>query len=118
MNIPLKLAIIVFASSLSTFVMASNDQDTVDIQLVDYSGKPPFTRQIKSVPVSDVARLESLGESAIEYVEVRQVIMRGKPPYRRVTIRLPVYDVAQFEMLEEQEKPARQGSRPPFRRHR
>ena len=73
--------------------MTSSTDETVDVQVVDYSGKPPFKRKIVSLSVNDVAQLESVGQEAIEYVEVKEVIMRGKPPYRRVTTMMPVYDV-------------------------
>jgi len=118
MKFALRLATFAFASSMSSLVMASNDQDTIDIQVVDYSGKPPFKRVVKTVPVSDVAQLEALGEAATEYVEVKEVIKRGKPPYRRVTTRMPVYDVAQLELLEDEDKPKLKGNRPPFKRHK
>ena len=67
--------------------------------------------------VNDVAQLESVGEEAIEYVEVKEVIMRGKPPYRRVTTMMPVYDIAQLEVLEEQNEKQKRGTRPPFKRN-
>ena len=118
MKFALTLASFALASSMSTFAMASNDKDTIDIQVVDYSGKPPFKRVVKTVPISDVAQLEALGETATEYVEVKEVIKRGKPPFRRVTTRMPVYDVAQFELLDEQNEPKLKGSRPPFKRHK
>ena len=51
MKFALRLATFALASSMSSLVMASNDQDTIDIQVVDYSGKPPFKRVVKTVPV-------------------------------------------------------------------
>ena len=95
MKFALRLATFALASSMSSLVMASNDQDTIDI-----------------------AQLEALGEAATEYVEVKEVIKRGKPPYRRVTTRMPVYDVAQLELLEDEDKPKLKGNRPPFKRHK
>ena len=97
--------------------MTSSTDETVDVQVVDYSGKPPFKRKIVRLSVNDVAQLESVGQEAIEYVEVKEVIMRGKPPYRRVTTMMPVYDVAQLEVLEEQTDTQKRGTRPPFKRH-
>ncbi len=91
--------------------------DTVDVQVVDYTGKPPFKRKVVSLSVNDVAQLEAVGQQAIEYVEVKDVIMRGKPPYRRVTTLMPVYDVAQLEALEGQDDKPMRGTRPPFKRH-
>ena len=97
--------------------MTSSTDETVDVQVVDYSGKPPFKRKVISLSVNDVAQLESVGQEAIEYVEVKEVIMRGKPPYRRVTTMMPVYDVAQLEVFEEQTETQKRGTRPPFKRH-
>ena len=91
-------------------------REMVDVQLVDFSGKPPFKRRTVSVPVSDVAQLETLGQEAIEYVEVKEVVMRGKPPYRRKITMMPVYDVAQFEVLEAQNTSQKRGTRSPFKR--
>jgi len=105
-----------FTATAAQALPAVSD-DTVEVQVVDYSGKPPFKRQTITMSVSDVAQLESVGEEAIEYVEVKEVVMRGKPPYRRVTTMMPVYDVAQLEMLEEPDEKQRRGTRPPFKRH-
>ena len=98
-------------------VMSASTEETVDVQVVDYSGKPPFKRKVVSLSVSDVAQLESVGQEAVEYVKVKEVVMRGKPPYRRVTTMMPVYDVAQLEALEEQSDTQKRGKRPPFKRH-
>ncbi|AEA98972.1 hypothetical protein [Alteromonas mediterranea] len=97
--------------------MPASTSDTIEVQVVDYSGKPPFKRKVVSMSVNDVAQLESVGEEAIEYVEVKEVIMRGKPPYRRVTTMMPVYDIAQLEVLEEQNEKQKRGTRPPFKRN-
>ncbi|MFZ8198377.1 hypothetical protein [Alteromonas portus] len=103
-------------SATAVHAMALSTDETVDVQLIDYSGKPPFKRKIVSLSVNDVAQLESVGQEAIEYVEVKEVIMRGKPPYRRVTTMMPVYDVAQLEVLEEKADTQKRGTRPPFKR--
>lgn len=97
--------------------MPVSSDDTIEVQVVDYSGKPPFKRKVVTMSVNDVAQLESVGQEAIEYVEVKEVIMRGKPPYRRTTTMMPVYDVAQLEMLEEEDDKQRRGTRPPFKRN-
>jgi len=97
--------------------MPASTGDTIEVQVVDYSGKPPFKRKVVSMSVNDVAQLESVGEEAIEYVEVKEVIMRGKPPYRRVTTMMPVYDIAQLEVLEKQNEKQKRGTRPPFKRN-
>lgn len=88
--------------------------ETVKIQVADFSGKPPFKRNIVEVSVKDVAKLEEIsqGGQPTEYVEVRTVDMRGKPPYRRQVETLAVYDVAK---LEEVQQKVRTG-RPPFQR--
>ncbi|MEC8232830.1 MAG: hypothetical protein VX061_15460 [Pseudomonadota bacterium] len=104
-------------TALSVQATPSANAETVDVQVVDYSGKPPFKRRVVSLSVNDVAQLESVGQEAIEYVEVKEVIMRGKPPYRRTTKMMPVYDVAQLEVLDEQPKTQKRGTRPPFKRN-
>jgi hypothetical protein len=101
----------------SAQAMTNPTGETVDVQVVDYSGKPPFKRTVVTMSVDDVAQLESVGQEAVEYVEVKEVVMRGKPPYRRVTKTMPVYDVAQLEVLEEQDTSTKRGTRPPFKRH-
>ena len=103
-------------AATAVHAMASSTDETVDVQIIDYSGKPPFKRKIVSLSVNDVAQLESVGQEAIEYVEVKEVIMRGKPPYRRVTTMMPVYDVAQLEVLDEKADTQKRGTRPPFKR--
>jgi hypothetical protein len=104
-------------TALSVQATPSANAETVDVQVVDYSGKPPFKRRVVSLSVNDVAQLESVGQEAIEYVEVKEVIMRGKPPYRRTTKMMPVYDVAQLEVLDEQPNTQKRGTRPPFKRN-
>ncbi|WDT85112.1 hypothetical protein [Alteromonas sp. 009811495] len=104
-------------TALSVQATPSANAETVDVQVVDYSGKPPFKRRVVSLSVNDVAQLESVGQEAIEYVEVKEVIMRGKPPYRRTTKMMPVYDVAQLEVLDEQPNTQKRGARPPFKRN-
>ena len=110
----------IFAAALPFSVQAESisSGEMVDVQVVDYSGKPPFKRRTVSLSVNDVAQLESVGEEAIDYVKVTEVIKHGKPPYRRVTKMMPVYDVAQFEVLEEEDNNMpKSGTRPPFKRH-
>lgn len=85
------------------------------VQVVDYTGKPPFKRTMVELDVHDVAKLESVS-TPVEYVEIRTVDMIGKPPFKRTIKRVPVYDVAQLEATLESEKPALIG-RPPFKRH-
>ncbi|MBT3134113.1 hypothetical protein KL866_03120 [Alteromonas sp. ALT199] len=110
-------AVLLGVSANAAQAMSASNDETVDVQVVDFSGKPPFKRKIVSLSVNDVAQLESVGQDAIEYLEVKDVIMRGKPPYRRVTKMMPVYDVAQLEVLEEQADTQKRGKRPPFKRH-
>lgn len=110
----------IFAAALPFSVQSESisSGEMVDVQVVDYSGKPPFKRRTVSLSVDDVAQLESVGEEAIDYVKVTEVIKHGKPPYRRVTKMMPVYDVAQFEVLEEEDSNTpKSGTRPPFKRH-
>lgn len=113
-----------FISSALTFSVvgapgsthSSISQDTVKVQVVDYSGKPPFKREVMQLSVTDVAKLEEVRDgSPVEYAEVRTVVMRGKPPYRRMVETLPVYDVAQLEVLDSSK--SIKAGKPPFKRH-
>ncbi|WP_334013527.1 hypothetical protein [Alteromonas sp. S167] len=113
------LGSLVAGALLSTSLQAapSASDETVNVQVVDYSGKPPFKRRVVELSVNDVAQLETAGQEAVEYVEVREVVMRGKPPYRRVTKMMPVYDVAQLEVIDDTSSTSKKGTRPPFKRH-
>ena len=113
-----------FISSALSFSAASApnqtttpaSQETVKVQMVDYSGKPPFKREVVMLPVADVAKLEEVqGGTPVEYVTVRTVVMRGKPPYRRTVETLPMYDVAQLEVVNSQK--SKKTGKPPFKRH-
>ncbi|MBU3022362.1 hypothetical protein [Aestuariibacter sp. A3R04] len=119
----MKLLVFFISSTLSfTAISAANanpsnaSQDTVKVQVVDYSGKPPFKREVIMLPVADVAKLENAqGDTPTEYAEVRTVVMRGKPPFRRTVETLPVYDVAQLDVVKNQ--PPVKAGKPPFKRH-
>ncbi|WP_018981882.1 hypothetical protein [Salinimonas chungwhensis] len=104
---------------LATPAMASmtGGAETQKVQLADFSGKPPFKREVVELSVHDVAKLEALSndKQPQKYVSVRTVNMSGKPPFRRTVETLPVYDVAQFEQVNQAEDATRTG-RPPFKR--
>ncbi|MBU2978081.1 hypothetical protein [Alteromonas sp. C1M14] len=112
-SLPLSLGAASFILFSASAAFANTQTHTV--QVVDYSGKPPFKRTMVELDVHDVAKLETVN-TPVEYVEVRTVDMSGKPPFKRSIKRVPVYDVAQLEVTLEQEKPALIG-RPPFKRH-
>lgn len=95
-------------------VLANAQAATQVVQVVDKSGKPPFTRSFKQVQINDVAQLETAN---VEYVQVMTVDMSGKPPYRRVMQSVPVKDVAQLESAEGEETKTHFSGRPPFKRH-
>lgn len=107
-----KIALVPLAFISGWSVVQANE--TVNIQVADFSGKPPFKRTTLAVSVEDVAKLEAISQNGepTEYVEVRTVEMRGKPPYRRQVEKLPVYDIAQLEEVQQQVRTGR----PPFKR--
>lgn len=110
----------VLASVVVSAVVASsawaNDATTTQVKTVDFSGKPPFKRSVETLPVTDVAQLETLDASTVEMVTMRVVKMGGKPPYRRTTIEVPVIDVAQLEAAEQGSEKTKFKGRPPFKR--
>lgn len=105
-----KILISLFALSLSSTLLAKEEQDMVKVWSVDYKGKPPFKRSAEWVPVSDVAEFEEVQE--LIAVKVKSGL---KPPYKRRTVYLPVADVAQFETTDGDSKPDFRG-KPPFKR--
>jgi hypothetical protein len=72
------------------------EQETVTIWKVDYSGRPPFDRELIEVPVADVASFEAA--STVETERVWHTDFTGRPPFKRGYVDLPVIDTAQFEI--------------------
>jgi hypothetical protein len=105
-----KILISIGALVLSSMVSMSKAQETTEVWVVDYKGKPPFKRTLKRVPVSDVAQFDDAQDTVA--VKVKK---GNKPPFKRRTVHLPVADVAQFEAAEESAKTDFRG-KPPFKR--
>lgn len=99
-----------------TSVMAdANESEMVTVQVVDFSGRPPFKREVVELPAADVARMEAMDE-VLETERVWTVDFSGKPPFKRKFEDVPVIDIASLEMAAE--KKEQKPSRPPFKRHR
>jgi hypothetical protein len=94
----------------------TNDQEMVKVWSIDFSGRPPFSRQLIELPVADVARLETSGE-IIETERVWTVKKSGKPPFRRRFEDIPVIDAASLE-VNEADSSTRKKPLGSFKRHR
>lgn len=105
-------ALAALAAVGSSPVFAAGEQ-TAKIWTVNYDGRPPFSRSVEELPVTDVARLEAAGA---EVVEVRTVDYSGRPPYKRGTETLRVIDSARLEPGDENESRPRFMGKPPFHR--
>lgn len=109
-------ASIMFAfSSLHTFA-DTDEQEMVKVWTVDYSGRPPFKRELVEVPAIDLARLEASDE-ILEVQKVWTVKFSGKPPFKRSFEEVAVIDAASLEVTEIEES----GRKKPvgaFKRHR
>lgn len=92
--------------------------ETVRVMKVDHSGRPPFQREFVEVPVTDIAALEPVDQSAAgETVEVLVTDFSGRPPYQREWVELSVADIAAVEAAEEATPKTQFRGRPPFKRH-
>lgn len=99
-----------------TSVLAdANESELVKVRIVDFSGRPPFKREIVELPAADVARMEAMDE-VVEMERVWTVDYRGKPPFKRQFEDVPVIDIASMEMTAENSK--QKSSSTPFKRHR
>ena len=98
--------------SAPSFSADINAVEEVKIVTVDYKGKPPFKRRIETLPMSDVAALETSKPT-----RVRSVDFKGKPPFRRNVESLEVVDVAALAPADEESKTSFRG-KPPFKRNR
>jgi len=94
----------------------TSGEEMVKVWKVDFSGRPPFKRQLIELPAADVARLEVSNE-IVDMERVWTVDFSGKPPFRRRFEDVPVIDAASLEFDadgdEDRKKPL--GS---FKRHR
>lgn len=99
-----------------TSVLAdANESEMVKVRIVDFTGRPPFKRELVELPAADVARMEAMDE-VLEMERVWTVDYSGKPPFKRTFEDVPVIDIASMERAaeENEQKP----SRTPFKRHR
>jgi hypothetical protein len=94
--------------------------DEERVRVVDYSGKPPFRRQIVRIDELNAAQFARFEETAREASidrsrlgeRVRVVNYRGKPPFQRRTVTIDESNVAQFARFEEtieRQPPRRRG---------
>ena len=104
--------------SLSTTAALAdiNGEEMVKVWKVDFSGRPPFKRQLIELPAADVARLEA-SDAVLETERVWTVNYKGKPPYRRRFEDVPVIDAASLES-EQAEDTDRKKPLGSFKRHR
>lgn len=85
-----------FAMPAAADVSAVAEQETVTVWKVDYSGRPPYDRQLVEVPVADIASFEAA--SVMQTERVWHTDFSGRPPFKRGYVDLPVIDAAQFEI--------------------
>ena len=110
------LAGTVMSLSGLTTVAAPSGEEMVKVWSVDYSGRPPFKRQLIELPAADVARMEVANE-IIETERVWTVDYSGKPPFKRKFEDVPVIDAASLE-VEETGSSIRKKPLGSFKRHR
>ena len=104
--------------SLSTTAVLADASggEMLKVWTVDFSGRPPFKRELIELPAADVARLEASDEVlATERIWV--VNYKGKPPYRRRFEDVLVIDAASLE-TEQTENADRKKPLRLFKRHR
>ena len=89
-NIALLLSV---GLAVSAPVKANDDMTTV--WTTDFSGKPPFKRQLETIPTADLARFET-GTEVVNTTD-----FSGKPPFKRNVHVLRIVDAARFEIVEE-----------------
>jgi hypothetical protein len=95
-RINLSLAALASLLVLPNVAVAADDEAMVTVRTTDFSGRPPFTRRVESLPATEVARLEPAPISA-ETVTVRTTDYSGRPPFARRSETLPVSEVARLE---------------------
>lgn len=94
----------------------THDSEMVKVQVVDFSGRPPFKRELVEVPAADVASMEAMNQ-VLEMERVWTVDYSGKPPFKRRFEDVPVIDLASMESLSSKQD-SKRSSRTPFKRHR
>lgn len=94
-----------------------SDVEMVKVWSVDYSGRPPFKRQLIELPAADVAAMEAENQ-IIETERVWTAKFSGKPPFKRRYYDVPVIDAASLETAETEEASGRKKPLGTFKRHR
>lgn len=122
-----KLPMSIITIGLSTFVLAAPaiadgtaSEATVTITKTDFKGRPPFKRRSETLPVQDVASLETTqATSTGEYVTITTVDFKGKPPFKRRTETVLVENIASYEIESSDNgdtRKSRFSGKPPYRR--
>lgn len=96
-----------------------SQEQFVKVWETDFSGKPPFKRVMKLVPVADIAALEVESEP-VETELVRVIDFTGKPPFKRKLKEVPIVDAASLEIVDAEETESKSPLRRKagFKRHR
>ena len=91
--------------------------ETVKVWKVDFSGRPPFKRELIELPVADVAALETENK-IVEFERSWQVDYSGKPPFKRRFLDVPVIDAASLEFEPVEDSNVRKRPVGSIKRHR
>lgn len=106
----------VFAASAVSADTVVRRLDDNSLLVVDYSGKPPFKRQVVALDElssTELARFELMTRPVeIDSSRIGETItvveFRGKPPYKRQVIEIDATNAAQFAQFEEVSEVAEQ----------
>jgi len=106
------------ATFADTTNSATNDSvDTVKVWKIDFSGRPPFKRELIELPVADVAALEEENK-IVETERSWQVKFVGKPPFKRRLLEIPVIDAASLEFESAEQSSVKKRPAGSIKRHR
>ena len=95
----------------------TGDTEMVKVWKVDFSGRPPFKRQLVELPAADVAALEA-STKVVDTERVWIVDYSGKPPFKRKFKEIPIIDAASLEIETVEESNSRKRPLGSFKRHR
>jgi hypothetical protein len=96
---------------------ATNGAEMVKVWKVDFSGRPPFKRELIELPVADVAALEATNK-VVDTETVWTVDYAGKPPFRRRMQEIPIIDAASLEIEVDERPSVKRRPLGSFKRHR
>ena len=111
------IAGVMFSCSSVSIAADPDEQELVSVWVTDFSGKPPFKRELKQLPAADIAALE-IDLEEVETERVWSADFSGRPPFKRRFRDLPVIDASSLEVLEEENAPGLTRSKSGFKRHR